>query len=596
MQRMYLRFVSLLMLTLLAFAAHAQSSSDYSRGVDVSGNTAVIWFRSNVDTQWVDVHYVLAGGDQQNLRMAYNGAQGRHEQVVAPVSAGQSLSYSFTYNNGTPAHDTPWFAYTISGGGDGGGPGTGKVCFYEHANYAGASFCADADSSWVGAAWNDKASSLKVQAGQQVQLFRDIDYGGGSITVTGDEPNLVSRGFNDAMSSFKVQAVGGGDWNERTTFNIVNQTRGMWGNADVYWAIIGKSWETDRFVWIDAQGRQVPMSVADNGALVKNGEGYTNYFHRLSDLPSVTIAPLNSARILFAVGSPMYIKVVVDANGNIGYAGANIQNPTDPNLDVYFDFGEMAILPKSHDNRGIYVNTSRVDHFGFPLQLRVQGLGGYDETVGEKVAELTRDQVFTRYVSRVPNEFKHLGQAPYAPYRIVAPGHGNFNHGKQYANYLQPYIDAVWARYRNENLTFTLQNLGTFTGRVQGDTFRFTGGNQNGTFYINGKPDTQMILLGAGLLADAANAAPQDVDTQLQIQAQVAAAFNRHVIETPPNWYDAGYHYPWGQLANYYAWFWHNEDISHHRLSYGFSYDDVGGHSPSLYTPSPTTVTFTIGW
>lgn len=386
------------------------------------------------------------------------------------------------------------------------------------------------------------------------------------------------------------------EWNEQTVFEVVNQTRGAWTDQDIHWAIVGRRWSDGHFVWVDAQGQQIPMSVDDNGALVKNGETYTNYFHRLSDVPEVSITPLDSARIMLSVGSPMYIKVLIDADGNLGYAGADIQNPTDANLDVVFDFGEMAIIPIDRPDRGIFVNTSRVDQFGFPLQLRVQGLGGYDETVGERVDTLTRDQVFERFVQRVPAEFAHLAQMPYAPHRIVAPAHGGFGYGRQHADYLQPYIDHVWERYRHEDLVFTLPNLGTFTGRVQGDTLRFTGGNQNGTFFINGKPNTQMVMLGEGLLNDAANAAPQDIDTQLQIQAQVAAALNRHVIEQPAQWYDAAFHYPSGQLANRYAQFWHGDDIAHRNLAYGFSYDDVGDHSPSLHTQSPTRVTFTIGW
>ncbi len=593
MQRMNTWFVLLAMvLAAIGFEARAQSASDYSQGVGVSGNTATIWFKSNVNTQWVDLHYTLAGGAQQNLRLTYNSGTARHEKAVTPVSAGQVINYFFTYNNGNPAYDTPWFSYTVNGS----GPGTGKVCFYEHTNYAGASLCADADSSWVGAAWNDRASSMKVQAGQQAQLFQDVNFGGSSITVTGDEPNLVARGFNDAMSSFKVQPTTGGTWNERTTFVIRNLTRGRWANQDVYWSIIGKSWDTGQFVWVNAQGQQVPMSEADNGALVKGGQGYTNYFHRLSAVPQATIAPINSARILLSVGSPMYIKVVRDINGNIGYAGANIENPADPNLDVYFDFGEMAILPKNIQGTGIFVNTTRVDHFGFPVRLRVQGLGGFDRTVGEKVDSLTRDQVFQRFLARVPGAFAPLAQTPYAPYRIIAPAHANFGYGKPNASYLQPYIDQVWQRYRNEDLVFTLQNLGTFRGRVNGDTFRFTGGNQNGTFFINGKPDTQMVMLGSGLLADARNAAPQDIGTQLQIQAQVAAAFNRHVIEQPANWYNRNAFYPAGSLSNWFAKFWHDDDIAYDYLAYGFSYDDVGGHSPSLYSPAPTTVTYDIGW
>jgi len=576
-----------LLLATLGFQAHAQ---EYARGVDVSGSTATIWFKPNVAIQWVDVHYTLAGGGQQNFRMGYNSAAARYERAVSPVASGQVLNSSFTY--GDPGRDTPWFSNTI---GSGTTP-TGRVCFYENINYGGASFCADADSSWIGSAWNDRASSMKVVAGYQAQLFRDINYGGGSVTVSGNVPDLGAQGFNDAVSSFKVVPVTGGIWNERTTFVVQNLTRGRWTNAQVYYAIIGKSWQTGQFVWVNAAGQQIPMSDADNGALVKNGERYSNYFHRVSDLPQVTIAPINSARILLSVGSPMYIKVVRDGNGNIGYAGANIENPTDPNLDVYFDFGEMAILPKSMSNPGIYVNTTRVDHFGFPLRLRVQGLNGYDRTVGERVDTLTRDDVISRFVARVPAPFKPLGQAPYTPYRVIAPAHANFGSGKPNAGYLQPYIDQVWARYRNEDLVFTLPNLGTFRGRVSGDTFRFTGGNENGVFYINGKPDTQMVFLGNGLLNDARNAAPQHIGTQLQIQAQVAAALNRHVIESPANWYNRNAFYPAGSLANWYAKFWHDSDIAYDYLAYGFSYDDVGDHSPSLHTNAPTTVTYSIGW
>jgi len=41
-------------------------------------------------------------------------------------------------------------------------------------------------------------SSVKVAAGNTVVLYRDINYTGGSLTLTADAPNLVSLGFNDA--------------------------------------------------------------------------------------------------------------------------------------------------------------------------------------------------------------------------------------------------------------------------------------------------------------------------------------------------------------------------------------------------------------
>ncbi len=585
----------LLLALLLGLAAHA---ADFDHGVDVAGTTAKIWFKSNVATTWVDVHYQVNGGGQQNLRMA--AANGRYEQPLT-VTNGNVLSYFFTYNNGGAAFDSSRFSYTVqgdTGGGGGGGSASGAVCFYEHVNYGGASTCADATTGWIGAAWNDRVSSLRLKAGYEIDLYQDINFTGRVLTVKSDAADLVALGFNDLTSSFRVRTVGGGgggggaNWNGLTTFNIVNQTNGRWPDDQVYWAIIGRDWGTGRFVRVDASGNLIPMSVADNGALVKGGIGYTNYFNRLSSTRSVTIPALDSARILFSVGSPMYIRVVVDGNGNIGYAGANIENPTDANIDVYFDFGEMAILPKGNANQGIFVNTTRVDHFGFPLKLRVQGLGGFDQTVGEALNE-TRDQLFARFKAETPAQFTSLANAPYAPWRIVAPAHGTFRPGQANGNYLQPYIDAVWQRFRNEDLVFTLQNLGTFRGRVTGDRFIITGGTQFGTYFINGKPDTAMVLLGSGFLADASGG-PSNIGTQLQIQAQLCAALNRHVAESPALWYVQSAHHPAGQLGNWYSKFWHDHSIN--RLAYGFAYDDVGGFSPSVHTDAPTTVTYTIGW
>ncbi len=84
------------------------------------------------------------------------------------------------------------------------------VCFFEHTEYRGASFCADADSAWVGVPWNDRISSVRVPAGTQVELFFDIDHGGRSLTITGDAANLVNLNFNDFASSFRIRGAGGG--------------------------------------------------------------------------------------------------------------------------------------------------------------------------------------------------------------------------------------------------------------------------------------------------------------------------------------------------------------------------------------------------
>jgi len=86
------------------------------------------------------------------------------------------------------------------------------ICFYEHVNYQGASFCADADKTWVGSNWNDRISSVKVPVGSQVTLYEHINYGGRTLVLKADTPNLVPLGFNDFASSFKlVNGNVGGD-------------------------------------------------------------------------------------------------------------------------------------------------------------------------------------------------------------------------------------------------------------------------------------------------------------------------------------------------------------------------------------------------
>jgi hypothetical protein len=572
-----------------AASVQAQTASDYAQGVTVSGSTATIFFNpTSTTTTWTDVHYAVNGGALQNLRMARDASTGKEtQQVLQAVSVGNTIAYSFTYNKGAPAYDTPTFSYTVPTAGGGGTvtPAAGQVCFFTDINYGGTSMCTSASSTWVGSAWNDVISSVKVSAGTQVVLYGDINYAGGTLTLTADTPSLVPQGFNDAASSYKISAVAtGGTWNKQTTFNIVNGTHNAYDNAHVFWAIIGKDWTTGKFVYVNTAGQLIPMSTADNGALTKNGVTYTNYFHTIAQAGSVTIPPINSARLMLSVGGPMFIRVNQDINGNIGYAGANIENPTDPNIDVTFDFMEMAIVPET----GFFGNTTRVDQFGFPVTLRLQGLGGFDQTVGETA---TRASLFSAWASAVPAQFQGLAQAPYSPYRIIAPAHASFNAGKANANYLDAYIQGLWTKYASQTLTFTDQQ-GTFSGHVVGGKFQFTDGQ--GTYTIQRAPTTAEALLGSGVLNDATGQTPGTAgyDKQLQIQAQMCAAINRHIVEDPAHWYTPGFFY--ATPSNSYSKFWHDHSLN--SLAYGFAYDDVGGFSSSLHTAAPTIATVTVGW
>lgn len=405
------------------------------------------------------------------------------------------------------------------------------------------------------------------------------------------------RDSNVASATYKILSNPESPWDGKTVFNVVNGTGGKYTDDQIYWFIIGKDWATGQFVRADATGRLIPVTEADNTIPVPNRDKpYANYSITLAQAKSVVIAPIESARIYMSVGKPVIVQINRDINGKIGYAGPNLENSTDPNLDVQFDFGEFNInRPRpASDYPGIFVNTTRVDIFGFALKLRVTGLDGYDATVGETLKE-TRDELMARFILETPSEFHGLAKAPYAPNRIMAPAHGTFKADGPNATYLDAYIGEIWDMYRSRDLVMKVGDWPTFRGRVgPDDVMTFTDGID--TYRINGKPTTQEVMLGNGVLDDARGTTPgtEKYNKQLQLQAQLCAALNRHVAEQPnERWYNAAYFYPEGSRANWFTKFWHEH--SYNGLAYGFSYDDVGGHSPSIYTPAPSSVTYTIG-
>ncbi len=88
------------------------ASGDFTKGVTKLNTTqAQIWFTSNVNSAWVDVHYTGAPGlGQQNFRMARNG--NTWTQTVSNLTTGTVLTYWFTYEKSGLAYDTAHYSYT----------------------------------------------------------------------------------------------------------------------------------------------------------------------------------------------------------------------------------------------------------------------------------------------------------------------------------------------------------------------------------------------------------------------------------------------------------------------------------------------------
>jgi hypothetical protein len=102
-------------------------------------------------------------------------------------------------------------------------------------------------------------------------------------------------------------------------------------------------------------------------------------------------------------------------------------------------------------------------------------------------------------------------------------------------------------------------------------------------------PTTQAVLEGNDQLANSTD--PWGVEGQLE--AQICAAFNRHVMEDTTTWANPAAFYQ-QTPANYYSRFWHTHGVN--GKAYGFAYDDVSDQSSTLVDPQPEHLELGIGF
>lgn len=365
-------------------------------------------------------------------------------------------------------------------------------------------------------------------------------------------------------------------------FQFNNKTNGKYSDNQIYWCILGFDPATMKLCYVDPNGNLIPATTGLN-TIAKGDRMCADIFYTLAEKNYVYMPNIVSGRMYISYGSPVYVTINSDANGNVGFAGPDLNNPTDPNQDVLFEFVEFTIT-----NGEYWGNTTRVDFFSFPVVSRLVGEGGFvsvpgdadkfDKTVGDIG---TRDEIFNAFRNEVPNEFKSLVQ----DLRIMAPAKATFNEGQQYGNYFDSYINSIWEEYRNKDLVFTCQP-GTFRGRVVGNQMIFS---QDGgaTGLVVNKPTTQDAFEGKGALATGNT-------MELVVQAQLCAAINRGVAHlTNSQWDNASLFYQ-NDKANFYAGFFHRHSVD--GLAYGFCYDDVYDYSTLLHYTKPTALVIDLKW
>jgi len=371
-------------------------------------------------------------------------------------------------------------------------------------------------------------------------------------------------GSNDDTTTGLIPLASG----KQMTFQFKNNTGGKYADSQIYALMIARN-SAGKFCWLDKNGNLNPCV---------SGQNASSYSIKLSDFAGYQFPTfLDSGRLYVSYGSPLSIQINSDINGNVGVAFPNIENPSDPNINIYFDWVEFAVL-----NNQIWCNTTQVDQFGFPMVMELfEGSANSYKSFGKVGVTESRAAIYSAWNATVPAEFKSLATT----YRILAPLHGAFRPGQAYGTYFDGYINSIWSKYSSTGLVITVPQ-GTFTGKVLSDgRMMFTRPGDSAGYFVN-KPTSEAVWGGLGALATGNT-------IELVLEAQICAAFHRHVMDnaayfnTPSQYYKAG-------PADYFAKFWHDHSIN--GRAYGFCYDDVNDQSSTMTCANPRGIILTVGF
>ncbi|HEY3713575.1 MAG TPA: glycoside hydrolase family 64 protein [Jatrophihabitantaceae bacterium] len=287
---------------------------------------------------------------------------------------------------------------------------------------------------------------------------------------------------------------------------------------------------------------------------------------------SLTIQlPKFSGRLYYSYDQKLVFKL---ATG--GLVQPAVQNPSDPNRNILFNWSEYTL-----NDSGLWLNSTQVDMFSAPDSVGVKRADGSIATTGQlkpggytAVLDSLRGQ---------PGGWASLIQTDPggAVLRALSPGHG-IETGALPNTIMDDYVNRVWAKYSTDTLTVTpfADQPGTkYFGRVSGGAMNFTD-SSGATVTTFQKPDADSIF-GCYKLLDA----PNDL-VRGPISRTLCAGFNRSNLLVDANQPDtnAGDFYQ-DAVTNYYARAIHAQMVD--GKAYAFAFDDVGNFESLVNDGNP---------
>lgn len=288
--------------------------------------------------------------------------------------------------------------------------------------------------------------------------------------------------------------------------------------------------------------------------------------------------PKFSGRIYFSYGQKLVFKLTTG-----GLVQPAVQNPSDPNRNILFNWSEYTL-----NDAGLWLNSTQVDMFSAPYAVGVKRADGTTASTGH-LKPGGYSGLFTALKSK-PGGWGNLIQtrSDGTILRALSPGHG-IETGALAKTVMDDYINRVWRKYSTSTLTvtpFADQPNTKYFGRVSGTAMNFT--NSAGAVVTSfQRPDADSVF-GCYKLLDA----PNDL-VRGPISRTLCAGYNRSTLLVNPNQPDTG-------AANFYQDAVTNQYAReiHARMAdskaYAFAFDDVGHHESLVNDGNPQQAYVTL--
>lgn len=192
-------------------------------------------------------------------------------------------------------------------------------------------------------------------------------------------------------------------------------------------------------------------------------------------------ARMVSTRVVFGMGQPPVIPIV----GKQPFFPA-MNNPSDPNNRINFDFVEFTMRHSSPNDGTLFINTTQVDQVGLPFRMNINPRDSSGAVSGVGIKQ-SRAGLAAGYTSFVTTQFTGSGDSSISltaeaafkglltPYRLLNPSDAITNPPERYTSKptLDGYFDAALATFFSNYHTG-----GSF--RLQRDGYFFVGTTETG--------------------------------------------------------------------------------------------------------------------